>query len=68
MAKRKYKSEEIFTKGLRRIGALVGLTCHKDKSPTYDPAKPFDFAKMKDCGVHDHWGLKLREDLATTSG
>ena len=60
--KRKYKSEEIYTKGLRRIDEQVCLICHNDKSPTYDPTKPFDFAKMKDSGVHEHFALKLREE------
>ena len=59
---RNYKSEEIYTKGLRRVGEQVCLTCHNDKSPTYDPTKPFDFAKMKDSGVHEHFAPKLRED------
>jgi len=61
-AKRKYKSEEIFTKGLRRINEQVCLSCHNDTSPTYDPANPFDFAKMKERGGHDHFPLKLREE------
>ncbi len=62
MAKRKYKPEEIYAKGLRRVGEQVCLACHNDRSPTYDRAKPFDFAKMKDLGVHEHFALKLREE------
>ncbi len=61
-ANRKYKPEEIYAKGLRRIGESVCLTCHNDTSPTYDPANPFDFANMKDRGGHDHFALKLREE------
>lgn len=61
-AKRKYKSHEIYAKGLRRIGEQVCLTCHNNTSPTHDLANPFDFATMKDHGGHDHFPLKLREE------
>lgn len=61
-ANRKYKSEEIYAKGLQRISEGVCLTCHNDTSPTHDSDNPFDFSKMKDGGGHDHFPLKLREE------
>lgn len=61
-SKRKYKVEELYAVGLRKIDAAVCAECHNDKSPTFDAEQPFDFEKMKDEGTHEHHPLKQREN------
>ncbi|MHC4695664.1 MAG: multiheme c-type cytochrome [Planctomycetota bacterium] len=61
-SKRTYKVEEVYAAGLRKIDEATCTGCHNEKSPTYDPAKPFNFATMKDKGAHEHFPLKQRED------
>lgn len=59
---RKYKLEELTKAGLVVPNEATCKTCHENKeNPTMDPAKPFDFAKMKETGVHEIAPLKLRE-------
>jgi len=60
-SKRTYKAEEMHAGGMNKIEDALCITCHNDKSPTFDAANPFDFAKMKDQGGHDHFELKQRE-------
>lgn len=60
-AKRKYKVEEMYAAGVKKIEESTCTACHNDKSPTYDASKPFDFAKAKETGVHEHTALELRE-------
>lgn len=60
-SKRKYSVEELYAVGLRKIDAATCTQCHNDKGPTYDPAKPFDFAKQKDEDRHEQVPLKQRE-------
>ena len=60
-SKRKYKVEEMYAAGMSKLGADVCMQCHNEKGPTFDPSHPFDYAKMKDLGAHDHFPLKQRE-------
>lgn len=60
-SKRKYKADEMTAAGMTKIDENVCKNCHNGKGPTTDPAKPFDFAKMKDQNTHDHSPLKQRE-------
>ncbi len=61
-SKRKYKVEETYAVGLRKIEASVCITCHNENSPTYDASTPFDYEQMKDKGTHEHIPLKQRAD------
>lgn len=60
-SKRKYKADEMYAAGMTKMDENVCKTCHNEKGPTFDKAKPFDFAKMKDLNTHDHSPLKQRE-------
>jgi hypothetical protein len=62
--KRKYKFAQLAELGMTKVEAGVCTTCHNDKGPTFDKAKPFDFAKMSkdDKAIHTHEKLELRED------
>ncbi len=60
-SKRKYKQDELYKVGLKKMGEEVCLKCHNDKGPTFDKAKPFDYVKRKDKGTHKHKPLKQRE-------
>lgn len=60
-AKRKYKVEELYKVGLTKIEESTCTACHNKESPTIDPAKPFDFAKQKEEGLHERVPLKDRE-------
>ncbi len=59
--KRKYKVEELYAAGLRKIDASACTDCHNEKSPTFDAAHPFNFEEMKTKGTHEHKPLKQRE-------
>lgn len=61
-SKRKYKQEELYALGMKKIGPDVCKECHNEKSPTYDKSKPFDYEKRKKQGTHEHKPLKLRAD------
>jgi hypothetical protein len=39
-------------KGLVEIDEKVCLQCHNDESPTFDPAKPFDYAERSKESAH----------------
>ncbi len=58
--KRKYKVEELYAAGLRKMDASVCTTCHNDKSPTVAPGETFNFEEMKDKDTHEHVPLKYR--------
>lgn len=60
--KRKYKSEEMYAAGQWKIEEEKCVTCHNDKSPTFDKDNPFDFAKAKEQGAHEHFPLEQREE------
>lgn len=60
-SKRKYKVEELYAAGLKKISKETCVTCHNEESPTLDASAPFDFEKMKDQDAHDHAELKQRE-------
>ncbi len=60
-AKRKYKVDEMYAAGVKKIEAATCTACHNDKSPTYDASAPFDFEKAKEAGIHEHTALELRE-------
>ena len=60
-SKRKYKVEELYAVGLKKITLETCTACHNDKSPTINPSEPFDYEKMKDKDVHEHFELKQRE-------
>jgi len=61
-SKRKYKQDELYKVGLKKIGKESCVNCHNDKGPTFDKSKPFDYDKRKDDGTHDHKPLKQREE------
>ncbi|MEE9293763.1 MAG: cytochrome c family protein [Phycisphaerae bacterium] len=60
-SKRKYKVEELYAVGLRKIDESTCTTCHNEESPTINPGDVFDYEKRKDEGVHEHQPLKQRE-------
>ena len=60
-SKRMYKPDELYAVGLTKIDASACTTCHNDKSPTHDPAAPFDFEAKKSEGTHENLPLKQRE-------
>jgi hypothetical protein len=60
--KRKYKVDEMYAAGLWKIEESMCVTCHNEKSPTYDKDNPFDFEKMKDQSAHEHFPLGQREE------
>jgi hypothetical protein len=61
-SKRKYKVEELYAVGLRKIDESACTACHNDKSPTHDAGNPFDYEKEKDEGIHEHFPLEQREE------
>jgi hypothetical protein len=61
-SKRKYKVEELYAVGLRKIGASTCTACHNEQNPMYDSAHPFDFEKRKDEDAHERHPLKQREE------
>lgn len=61
MSKRKYKVEELYAVGMRKIEESTCTTCHNAESPTIDAATPFDFEKRKTEGIHEHQVLKQRD-------
>lgn len=60
-SKRKYKLDEMHAAGLITPDKAVCVTCHNEKSPTFDASKPFDFDAKKKEGVHENSPLKQRE-------
>jgi len=60
-SKRKYKEAEMIAAGSAKPDKAVCLTCHNDKSPTFDASKPFDFEAKKKEGVHESTPLKQLE-------
>jgi hypothetical protein len=70
--KRSYTDEELYAAGLRKIDKAVCVTCHNDKSPTFDPDAPFDFDKAMEefrnvpkgqsPQIHERQTLKLRQE------
>ena len=62
-SKRKYKVEELYAVGLKKMEASTCTTCHNDTGPTNDPANPFDFEKMKsqEKEIHVRTEMKQRE-------
>ncbi len=61
-SKRSYKVEELYAAGLTKIDESTCAACHNDKSATFDSAKPFDYEKQKEEGIHEHVALKQREE------
>jgi hypothetical protein len=60
-SKRKYKVEELYTVGLRKIDESTCKTCHNEESPTINPGDPFDYEERKDEGAHENLPLEQRE-------
>lgn len=60
-SKRKYKIDEMHAAGTVTPDKAVCVTCHNEKSPTFDASKPFDFEAMKAKGVHEIAPLKQKE-------
>ncbi len=60
-SKRKYKVEELYAAGMRKIDASACTSCHNDESPTTAPGTTFDFDAKKDEGTHEHLPLKQRD-------
>lgn len=61
-SKRKYKVEELYAVGLKKIDESVCIACHNEESPSVQPGDTFDYEKRKDEGTHEHFPLKLREE------
>ncbi len=61
-SKRKYKVEELYAAGMRKVDESVCAECHNDESPTIAAGATFDYAKKKDEGTHEHFPLKQREE------
>ncbi len=61
-SKRKYKVEELYAVGLRKIDESTCLTCHNEESPTVNPGDTFDYEKRKDEGAHEHFPLEQRAE------
>ncbi len=61
-SKRKYKVEELYAVGLRKIDETVCIACHNEESPSVNPGDPFDYEKRKVDGIHEHYPLKQREE------
>ncbi len=60
-SKSTYTDADMLAAGMTKVDEAVCKTCHgNDKGPTFDPAKPFDFEKMKEKGVHEHTPLKQK--------
>ena len=61
--KKKYKFEDLSSRGMTKVDAALCQSCHNDKSPTFDKAKPFDFEKMSkdEKAIHTHEKLELKE-------
>jgi hypothetical protein len=60
-SKRTYTQEELYAVGLTRIDESTCTICHNADSQTRDAGKPFDFAKQKDEGTHEHVEMKQRK-------
>ncbi len=61
-SKRKYKVEELYKVGLRKVDKDGCLTCHNEESPTINKGDEFDYEDRKDEGTHEHIALKQREE------
>ncbi len=61
-SKRNYTVEELYAVGLKKVDENICTTCHNEESPSVDPGEPFDYAKRKDEGTHEHEQLKQREE------
>lgn len=60
--KRKYKVEELYAAGLKKMDEKACINCHNDKSPTFDKEKGFDFKRDKMTDTHPHIPLKQRAE------
>ncbi len=60
-SKRKYKVEELYAVGLKKIEGTVCTTCHNSESPTVQEGDVFDFDKKKDEDTHERKEMKQRE-------
>ncbi len=62
-SKRRYRVEELYAAGLRKIEEATCLECHTEDIATFDPNKPFEYEKaLKDKeGTHEHKPLEQRE-------
>ncbi len=61
-SKRKYKVEELYAVGLRKVDESICITCHNEESPSVEPGEPFDYEKRKEDGIHEHFPLTQREE------
>ena len=61
-SKRAYTSKEMYASGMYKIQESVCVQCHNSDNPTFDAANPFDFAKYKEVGAHDHFPLKQKRE------
>ena len=61
-SKRKYKVDELYAAGLKKMDASACTNCHNDKSPTFDKEKGFDFERDKMSDNHPHIALKQRAE------
>lgn len=60
-SKRKYKVEELYAVGLKKIDATTCTGCHNSEGPTVKEGYTFDFDKKKDEDLHERKELKQRE-------
>jgi hypothetical protein len=71
-SQRAYTLEELRSVGLHKAEEEMCVSCHNDKSPTFDPDDPFDYKKImaedkartkgEVSAFHAHQALKLRKD------
>ncbi len=61
-SKRKYKVEELYKVGLRKVDEAMCKTCHNEESPSINPGDSFDYEEKKDEGTHEHIALKQRHE------
>ncbi len=59
-SKRKYKVEEMYAAGMKKIDATSCTSCHNDQGPTF--SGEFDYNKQKEVGIHERIPLTQRED------
>lgn len=60
-SKRKYKVEELYAVGLKKMDGTACTTCHNSESPTIQEGEVFDFDKKKDEDTHERKEMKQRE-------
>ena len=61
-SKRKYKVEEFYAAGMKKIDATACTNCHNSEGPTVKEGYSFDFDEKKDEDTHERKEMKQREE------